>query len=171
MEDLEKGIVPPSDGKDRIKRARLRLESLCAKRECCEKDILQKALRALDGDEAGAQEILHFLRKDGYVSNLRYATAYAREKASLSGWGRIKITQMLRAKGVSREDIEAALSEIDPSSASSRMESALRAKWRTLKGDDNAKLKLLRFALSRGYEYDQVKDLVDRIIDEKDKDE
>ena len=100
------------------------------------------------------------LLQDRFVDDARYAAAFAREKSSIAGWGPVKISYALAAKGIDRQVIAAALEERDESASSARMESVLAAKYRTLKDDPQAKLKLLRFALSRGYNYDQIKDTV-----------
>ena len=79
-----------------------RLRRQCSRREYCSADILKKAGDALDGDRNGAKEILDVLVADKYVDDLRYATAYAREKAMISGWGETKIRYMLSSKGIPR---------------------------------------------------------------------
>ena len=164
-----------------------RLQAQCVRREYCTKDIYEKALKALakadgeredaaggfknsarsqDGFEEAARQICDALAADGFVDDARYAAAFARDKSSLSGWGPVKITRALMAKGVSREIALSALSEIDSERSDERMETMLRNKYHSLKDDPQAKLKLLRFALGRGYTYDQVRDAVDAICRE-----
>ena len=133
-----------------------RLQKLCSKAEYCKADIYRKALKDMEGDEDAARRIVDELVQDRYVSDARYAVAFAREKASLQGWGPVKIRFQLRGKGISDADISAALSQVDRNSADSRLERLLSAKARTLQGDPQARLKLIRFGLSRGYEYDAV---------------
>ena len=137
------------------------LQRQCARREYCSEDIRQKALKALDGDAQAASEMLEALLADGYVSDLRHASAYAREKAAIGGWGPIKIRYALRAKKISSETINEALQEIDCSAADARLERLIQAKKKSLEGDPQMKLKLIKFALSRGYEYDKVASLLD----------
>lgn len=148
---------------DEAKKVLSRLENLCAKQECCSQDMLQKALKALDYDTAAAREVVDYLIKDKYVDDARYAAAFAREKAAITGWGPVKIRFALAGKGIKGEAVDAALDEIDGSRAEVRLRKLLETKWKTLEGDPQAKLKLLKFALSRGYEYDQIKSLVDDI--------
>ena len=135
-----------------------RLQRLCSKAEYCRADIYHKALKDLDGDASEAARLVDELVRDRYVDDSRYASAFAREKASLQGWGPVKIRFQLRAKGVSDADITAALEEIDSTAADARLERLLAAKARTLEGDPRFRLKLLKFGLSRGYEYSQVED-------------
>lgn len=133
-----------------------RLRNQCSRREYCVSDVREKAMKALDGDEFAAETVVESLKRDKYVDDSRYCTAYAREKASISGWGVVKIRYMLSHKGLSREDIDAGIAGIDGDGASARLEKLLAAKSRTLKDDPQRKLKLLRFALGRGYQYDEV---------------
>ncbi|MBO4263143.1 MAG: RecX family transcriptional regulator [Bacteroidales bacterium] len=141
-----------------------RLQHGCARREYCSQDILQKARKALDGDEAGARALLDALEKDGFVDDARYAAAFAREKAGISGWGPAKIRFALRSKDIPPELVAAALDGIDMAQADARLQRLLSAKWKTLSGDPQAKLKLLRFALGRGFSYEAVRDAVDALV-------
>lgn len=141
-----------------------RLRGLCSRREYCRSDVMKKAVAALDGNQSEAARIVDILVEERYVDDLRYASAFARDKSSISGWGSVKISHMLSAKGISRDIIKEALEEIDEEKASSRLDKLLQSKARSLKDDPQAKLKLLRFALGRGYEYDEVKNIVDELI-------
>ena len=133
-----------------------RLRNLCSRREYCSSDILKKATTYLEGDADAAEKVLQTLVSEKYVSDLRYATAYAREKAMISGWGETKIRYMLSGKRIPRDIITQALAEIDEDKADSRLKKLLENKARTLKADPQIRLKLLRFALGRGYQYDDV---------------
>lgn len=146
---------------DKKQRAYSSLESQCAKREYCTADIYKKALDRLEGDSAAAEEIVTRLVEGGFVSDLRYAGAFAREKAALTGWGPVKIRFALGAKHISREVIDEALREIDSEKADDRLRHLLEAKRHLLEGDPQIRLKLIKFALSRGYDYDTVKKFVD----------
>ncbi len=139
------------------------LEAQCAKREYCTADIRRKALERLDYDAAAAEEVVGALTEGRFVDDHRYAAAYAREKSSLAGWGPVKIRSALLARGVPRDAVLAALEEIDPERATAKLEKVLEAKWRTLADDPQGRLKLIRFALSRGYDYEPIRPLVERI--------
>ena len=141
-----------------------RLRNLCSRREYCSSDILKKALTALEGDREAAEQILKKLVSEKYVDDLRYAAAYAREKAMISGWGETKIRYMLSAKRISRDIITQALAEIDEDKADSRLQKLLENKARSLKDDPQIRLKLLRFALGRGYQYDDVAPVIDSLM-------
>ena len=144
-----------------------RLQRLCSKAEYCRADIYRKALKDLDGDAAEAARLVEELVREKYVDDSRYALAYAREKASIQGWGPVKIRFQLRAKGVSDAHISAALEEIDEVSADARMERLLAAKAKTLEGDPQIRLKLIKFGLSRGYQYDAVERALANLINKR----
>ena len=139
------------------------LAAQCAKREYCSADVRRKALQRLEFDAAAAEAVVSALLSEGYVDDRRYAAAYAREKSALAGWGPVKIRTTLLARGVSREVVLEALEEIDPERAASKLEKVLAAKWRTLQDDPQGRLKLIRFALSRGYDYDPIRPLIERL--------
>ena len=149
---------------DQQKKILDRLRGLCSRREYCVADVLKKAADGLEGDRAAAQEVVDVLISEKYVDDLRYASAYARDKSAIQGWGEVKIRYMLSAKGVSRSVIDEALKEIDQDKADSRLEKLLQNKLKSLKDDPQVRLKLLRFALGRGYSYDEVNDVVNSLL-------
>ena len=152
-----------SDVKDPLKVAD-RMRALCSRREYCRKDVLKKVMTALDGDAAKAEEVVGKLVEERYVDDRRYATAFARDKASIAGWGAAKIKYMLAAKGVDREIIASALEEIDVNRADARLEKLMENKARSLKDDPQRRIKLLRFGVGRGYAYEEVSSMIDRIL-------
>jgi len=143
-----------------------RLEAQCAKRECCTKDIKAKALAAMEGDAAAADGVVASLQEEGYLDDRRYASAFAREMSSLTGWGPVKIRFALRAKGMSDDVIDSALRDRDEEVASERLEALVRQKYRSVAEEKDCKLRLLRYALGRGYQYDEVAPVVEMVISE-----
>lgn len=141
-----------------------RMRALCSRREYCRKDVLKKVMTALDGDAAKAEEVVGKLVEERYVDDRRYAAAFARDKASIAGWGTAKIRYMLAAKGVDREIIASALEEIDVNRADARLEKLMENKARSLKDDPQRRIKLLRFGVGRGYGYEEVSSVIDRIL-------
>ena len=143
---------------DEQKKVLDRLEAQCSKREYCVSDVRLKAFKALDGDSARAAEVVDSLVADKFVDDARYAGAFAREKSALTGWGSVKIRYALRSKGIAAETIAAALEEIDPGKASDKLARLMENKRKSLEGDPQIKLKLIKFALTRGYEYDEIQE-------------
>lgn len=144
-----------------------RMRRLCSRREYCRSDIMSKVVVALDGDREQAEKIVETLVNEKYIDDLRYASAFARDKSSIAGWGETKIRYMLSAKGISREAVTQALEEIDDSRARTRLEKLLENKLKTLKDDPQCRLKMLRFALGRGYGYDEAAEALDSLMNER----
>lgn len=145
-----------------------RLQALCVRKEYCSQEMYRKALKGLEGDEEGAAEMVSLLVRDKYVDDLRYASAFARDKASLDGWGSVKIRYQLLAKGISSEIIAQALESVDADKADEKLLSILSAKYRTVKGEPDARLKMLRYGLTRGYQYEQVAEAVKSVMSAED---
>lgn len=139
------------------------LRRLCSMREYCRRDVYEKAEKKLE-DAAAAEEIVDTLVAEGFVDESRYASAFARDKAGIKGWGPLKIKSALIAKHIPSELVNAALSEIDSSRASDKLNKALEIKAKSLSSDPQIRLKLLRFGLSRGYTYDQLNDKISEIL-------
>lgn len=141
-----------------------RMRTLCSRREYCKSDIMKKALKALEDDAEKAEKVIAVLIEEKYLDELRYASAFARDKSSLAGWGETKIRYMLSAKGVPRDVISQALEEVDDLKARTRLEKLMENKYRSLKDDPQCRLKMLRFGLGRGYGYDEVTDVLNVLL-------
>jgi regulatory protein len=138
-----------------------RMMRLCAGREYCRSEIRRK-LAALPATDA--QDILDTLCREGYLDDARYARAFARDKSALQGWGSLKIKLALQQKQIDAEAIAAALECIDLPAADARMEQLLRAKWKALAREEDParkEAKFFRYALGRGYGYEEIKRIYD----------
>lgn len=138
-----------------------RLAWLCSRREYCSSGIIDLLRRkGVEGKEAAA--VLERLRAERYVDDARYARAFARDKAHLAGWGSRKIAYALASKGIPAKTVKEALSEVEDGESTRRMEEVIRGKWRSVKAatPQERRVKVLRFALSRGYDYAAVMKVV-----------
>lgn len=134
-----------------------RMKTLCSRREYCSDDIRKKVIAALHEccPSEVVENIISELKREKYLDDLRYATAFSRDKSSIAGWGVMKIRYALNAKRIDRAVIDEALESIDAEKASGRLEKILANKYASLKGDPAWKMKLIRFSLGRGYGYDE----------------
>ncbi|MGN0190790.1 MAG: regulatory protein RecX [Candidatus Cryptobacteroides sp.] len=146
-----------------MKKALTSLRNLCSRREYCASDIMEKAQKALDGNVRDAAEVVNSLVSDGFIDNRRYCAAFARDKSSLSGWGKAKISFALRQKGLSAEDIGYGLSMIDAPKADARLDRLVLNRIIHLKNDPEWRQKTIRFAMGRGYDYGEVSASLDRV--------
>ena len=141
--------------RDEAKRALNAVAARCSKREYCSTDV-EANLRRRGLEEDEVAEALAFLVEHRFVDDQRFADAYARDKARVNRWGRVKIAQMLRGKRLPGEVIERALAGLPGEAGEDTCLELLRQKARGLKETEpvKRKAKLYRFALQRGFEPD-----------------
>ena len=119
-----------------------------------------RLMRRWNVPEADRERILHRLCESGFIDDRRFAAAYVREKSSLAGWGVHKIRAGLRAKG-----IPAVVREYETGAVADRLQELLDRKLRSVSGTAyEVKGKLVRFGLSRGYDYDTVVEAASRAV-------
>jgi regulatory protein len=136
---------------------RLKAEAYCSLAERCTDDVLRKLEQWGAPAEAHAS-IVESLKKERYLDEQRYAIAFVRDKYRFSQWGRVKISQALRMKHVVSEYIYTALEEIDEEEYTAVLASLLQKKRRSVKAanDYERNGKLIRFALSHGYDMGEI---------------
>ena len=141
-----------------------RIAWLCSRREYCSRGVLDLLRRKGVTDEDAAA-VLERLRSERYVDDARYARAFARDKAHLAGWGPRKIAFALSAKGIAPDVVKAALEEVDEGESARRMREVVEVKWRSVKAATpfERRQKVLRFALSRGYDFVAVTEVLDSL--------
>lgn len=139
------------------------IQRICSVRECCRSEILNKLKRYSLTDEE-VEKIIELLSDDKFFDHNRYAQSFVRDKSSLSGWGPAKIRWSLRSKAIEDDIIESALLTITPQQREDKLNYILERKLLSLKKEDIEKIraKLIRFALSRGFEYEKVLCAVNR---------
>ncbi|MBQ0087208.1 MAG: RecX family transcriptional regulator [Bacteroidales bacterium] len=140
-----------------------RMMRLCSLSEHCIGDIRKKVERV---NPDWCDEIVGRLCKEGYIDEMRYARAFARDKSSLAGWGSAKIKVALYAKGIAPSVIEDALGEIDDVAVRKKLSALMSSKWKSLERESDPfkrKAKLFRYAIGRGYDYEQIKEEYDNI--------
>ena len=92
-----------------------------------------------------------------YLNEERFARAFVGGKFRVKKWGRLKIRQEMKLKGLANDLIQKSLLEIDGDAYEETLKELLSKKLQGLKGEPSQiKQKLLRFALSRGFENDIV---------------
>ena len=143
------------------------LMRLCARSEKASGDAM-RLMSQWQVPQAERQGVLDRLLKERFIDDSRYADAYVREKSRLSGWGARKIAMQLRQKGVSQDVITEALRQLDSDVELPRLVEKLRRKVRTTKYSSDYELrgKLLRYALSLGFDYDMAQRAVEECLAE-----
>lgn len=116
-----------------------KISRYCAYQERSSGEVRQK-LRLLGADSQTSQKLLQRLADDNFINEERFARAYVRGKFRINGWGRLKIKNGLRAKGIDENLIRTALSEeINPNEYNNLLQKIVSEKGE-------------KTALSRGFE-------------------
>ena len=128
----------------------------CSLSEHCESEVREKLTAWGCDDPAIVQQVIDYLVENSFLSDSRYCTAYTHDKLLYQGWGKRKIEMMLRQKKLPQAAIREALDSIDDEQYTTILQSLLQKKARSLKREtgDMLQMKLLRFAASRGFDYE-----------------
>lgn len=140
----------------------LKLTALCARGEHCQHDMLEKMSR-WDVDEAIQASVMAYLTDHHYVDDERYTRAYVNDKIKYNHWGRRKVEQGLWQKHIDPSLQQRVLDDIDDSLYVEILRPLLQQKRRTTRADSDYELnqKLMKFALSRGFTYDIIRQCID----------
>ena len=146
--------------------AYLQLAQLCARSEHCQYDMLEKMRKWGMTDEAQAR-VMQRLISERYVDDTRFARAFVRDKIQYNKWGRRKVEQALWMKRIDDDIREQVLGEVDDDEYIGILRPLLKQKRRSLKAQSDYELnqKLVKFALSRGFTFDIIRQCMDDDID------
>ena len=142
--------------------AYLQLAALCAKAEHCQQEMRDK-MRRWGLDETVQNRIIDRLIKERYVDDERYARAFVKDKIRYNKWGRRKVQQALWMKRIDADIQQQVLDEIDEKEYLDVLRPLLKQKRKSIKAESDYELnqKLLRFALSRGFGFDIIRQCLD----------
>lgn len=142
--------------------AYLQLAAVCAQAEHCEHEMREKMRRWEISPEA-QNRVIARLQKERYIDEERYARAFVNDKIRYNKWGRRKVQQALWQKHISDDVQQIVLDEIDEKDYISVLRPLLQQKRKTTKAASDYELnqKLMRFALSRGFTFDIIRQCLD----------
>jgi len=135
--------------------------NFCAYQERTQQEVRKRlAELEVEGDEA--EEMIVWLIENNYLNEERFARIFAGSKFRQKRWGRLKIRQELKMRGVSEYCLKAGMSEIDDEDYLQTLTDLLEKKAKEIKESNplKRKQKLLSYALSKGFESDLVFDLM-----------
>ncbi|MBK8622320.1 MAG: RecX family transcriptional regulator [Saprospiraceae bacterium] len=136
--------------------AAINIERYCAYQERCHDEVRTKLLsHGIYGDFL--EELISDLIQNNFLNEERFAVMYAGGKFRIKRWGRIKIQQALKQKGVSSYSVRVALENIKDEDYAE----AIRY-WIQKRGngktdfDYEEKNDMVRYILSKGFETDWI---------------
>lgn len=141
--------------------------SYCAYQERTQDEVRQR-LKAwgVVGDEA--EELIAELITLNYLNEERFARTFAGGKFRVKKWGRLRIQQELSRRGLTDYAKQQALGEIEPEAYEQALRELLLKKLQLLQRTENdplhQKIKLMRYALSKGYEHELARSLTEELL-------
>lgn len=133
-----------------------KLTAICARGEHCLLEMYRKMER-WQIDSETQQRVVEYLQKERYIDEARYARFFINDKRKYNRWGKRKIEQALYMKRIPKEVYSQLLDSIEDDTYMETLVPLLQAKRKNTKGasDYEIKMKLIRYALQRGFTYEQ----------------
>jgi len=150
--------------KDLLERAR----NICSSREYCTSDMSAKLSLWGAKEEEVIKRILKKLKDEKFIDEERYCRAYAVDHFRYQHWGRIRIVSGLKMKKIPDQIIKPAIEAIDEEEYLRSLRTIIASYRRTVKAKNRYDLKgkLLRHALSKGFESHLVYDILNEVSDD-----
>lgn len=132
--------------------AKRKLEQFCAYQERCHAEVIDKMYK-LKIAPAFHDSVLVHLIENNFLNEERFARSFARGKHKFKGWGKRRIEQELKFRGLSAYNIKIALKEIEADYLTNFYALAER-KWETIQesSSEKKKQKWIGYLMRRGYE-------------------
>jgi len=146
--------------------ALMKLTALCSGAEHCSYEMTEK-MRRWEVDEETQARIMEYLTNEKYVDDSRFCRAFIREKMRFNKWGRRKIEMALFQKRIDKKMASEALDEVDNGEYTAILRPMLRQKERSVKANSEYEknMKLIKFAMSRGFTFDVIKECLSGDMD------
>jgi regulatory protein len=141
--------------------ARLNIERYCVYQDRCHQEVRSKLIEhGIYGDVL--EEIISELISNNFLDEERFARSFARGKFNIKKWGRNKIKAELKARNVSPYCITLGLQEIEDDHYRDTIRATLlkKEKTSTFKNDFDRLQKLTSYAMSKGFEYETVREIL-----------
>lgn len=107
-------------------------------------------------------DVIYFLRENKYICEEEYIDRTFREYIALKAYSIKQIIYKLLAKGITQEDIDKYISKYNMQEKLKEYEINSAVKL-LLKREDNDPDVNIKYLLSKGFEYDNIKEAIDRL--------
>lgn len=141
--------------------AKRKLEHYCSYQERCHEEVYQK-LKSLNMIPQAIDTVMVHLIENNFLNEERFACSFARGKFRIKGWGRIRITNELKARNISIYNINKSLKEITPEEYQETFMRLFEKEWQSNPGKDlqQKRKKVADYLLRKGYESNMVLDMI-----------
>lgn len=134
-----------------------KMVNYCVYQDRCHQEVEQKMRDFLLIPEA-KDEIILYLIKENYLNEERFTRSYIRGKFYIKHWGRNKIKNHLKWKGVSEKLIHSCFNEIDEKDYEKTVIKIYEDYFFRQKGlkEYQKKSKTIKYLIGRGFEYEEI---------------
>lgn len=138
-----------------------KMVNYCVYQDRCHQEVERKMREFLLVPEA-KDEILLYLMRENYLNEERFTRSYIRGKFYIKSWGRIKIRNHLKFKGVPEKLINKSFDEIDADD----YEKTLQKLWHDYYSRQGGtqeyqkKSKTIKYLLGKGFEYENIQEVM-----------
>jgi len=141
---------------------RQKLVNYCVYQDRCHAEVEQKMREFVLIPEA-KEEIILYLLRENYLNEERFTRSYIRGKFNIKHWGKNKIKMHLKQKGITEKLITRSFDEIDDDDYLKIIEKLYENHFSKQKGLQvyQKKSKTIKYLLSRGFEYDEILQVID----------
>ncbi|HEY8733432.1 MAG TPA: regulatory protein RecX [Puia sp.] len=136
-----------------------KLKHYCGYQERSHAEVKEK-LYSLGLFRREVDELISRLIEEDYLNEERFARQFASGKSRIKGWGKLKIRNELKQKGISEFCIVKALNAIDNKEYTDGFKKLADKKWLALRNEKNnfvRRNKWQQFLLQRGFEHAMIK--------------
>lgn len=148
------------EGQDWITRdeARKRIYKYCAYSERAPIDVRQRLMKMRIPPE-WVEELIVELMQENFLNEWRYAEIFIHSKLKYNSWGRNKMYEALRMKGISEHVISSCYEQMDKQMYIDTLKKLIEKKQSQNQDFDPyiRQQKLIRYLLGKGYLYNEIK--------------
>ena len=160
-QEISRSELEKLDLRDEIHRARERVLRLLARRPYSSSEIARYLRRhQIDGEII--QNVIDDLTEAKLIDDDAFAAYWVEQRETFRPRSRLALRQELNQKGVDRETVAEALSEVDEIDAARRVAQKQAGRWRGLP-ETEWRAKLTRYLMRQGYPYDIVSEVVTEV--------
>lgn len=144
-----------------VDEAQKKMEHYCAYQERCHDEVIQK-LKTLNMIPQAIDAIVVHLIDNNFLNEERFACSFTRGKFRIKHWGKRRITNELKARNISKYNIDRALKEIPAEEYLETFHLIADKQWDIVKESNilKKKKKVMDYLLRKGYESNLVQEKI-----------
>ncbi len=133
-----------------------KLMKYCSYQDRSKLEVRRKAY-TLGANKIEIEKLIEHLEDEKFLNEHRFTASYVRGKLEIKRWGKYKIREGLKSKGIAENLVQEYLSKVSEDTFTENIKYLIKKRGLNGKLYPEELAKEYRYFLSRGYEYDQLK--------------